>query len=284
MGLAIGIGIGSAFIGGETTPPTPPPPLVTSGLVLNLAGSNSSSLAEGSSTWYDLTSNNYDGAILNGATYTTDKGGGLTFDGIDDTLDLGTILDGVIAGTSPTYTIQAWIKFDTLTDDTPYAWFTKYGSGNNRQLLIMARNLTSASYGGIRLEHIPYSRPDLSGSLPFTRFVRTSGPTTIAAGNIHNLTITFDGSINTNDGLDRPTFYIDGVLQNKVLQFSYNALTNSFQATGMRVSLNGAIGTGTNPYLFPYAGTNYQTLVYDRVLTQEEVTQNFNSLNGRYGT
>ena len=280
MGLAIGIGIGSSYIGSnqEITPP-----LVTSGLVLNLEGFNSSSLAEGSSTWYDLTSNNYDGAILNGATYTTDKGGGLTFDGIDDTLDLGTILDGVIAGTSPTYTVQAWVKFDTLADDVPYAWFAKYGSGNNRQLLIMARNITSASYGGIRLEHIPYTSPGLSGSLPHTRLVRTSGPTTIVAGNIHNLTITFDGSINTNDGLDRPKFYIDGVLQNKVLGGSFNALTNSFQATGMRIALNGFIGTGIVP-IFQFAGTTYQTLVYDKVLTQEEVTQNFNSLNGRYGT
>ena len=263
MGLAIGIGIGSAFIGGETTPPTPPP-LVTSGLVLNLAGSNSSSLAEGSSTWYDLTSNNYDGAILNGATYTTDKGGGLTFDGIDDTLDLGTILDGVIAGTSPTYTIQTWIKFDTLADDTLYCFFTKQGAGNNRQLMITLRNLTS--YG-----------------LPAVRLIRNDGPTTIAAGNIYNLTITFDGSINTNDGLDRLTFYIDGVLQDKAFVLGYRPLTNTFQATTMKVALNGFIGTGTVP-TSPYAGTNYQTLVYDRVLTQEEVTQNFNSLNGRYGT
>ena len=258
--------------------------LVSSGLVLNLDGFYSSSLADGRNTWNDLTSNNYDGTLYNGATYTTDKGGGLSFDGIDDTLDLGYILNGVIAGTSPTYTIQAWIKFDTLTDDVPYAWFTKYGSGNNRQLLVIARNITSNNYGGIRLEHIPYSSPGIFGGLPSTKFVRTSGPTTIAAGNIHNLTITFDGSINTNDGLDRPTFYIDGVLQNKVLQGSYNALTNVFQATNTKVSLNGAIGTGTNPYIFAYAGTNYQTLVYDRVLTQEEVTQNFNSLNGRYGT
>jgi len=259
--------------------------LVTSGLVLNLDGFYSSSLAEGSSTWYDLTSNNYDGTMLNGASYTTDKGGGVGFDGLDDTLDLGNILNGVIAGTSPTYTIQAWIKFDTLADDAPYSWFTKYGSGNNRQLLIMARNLTSApyNYGGIRLEHLPYTSPGLSGSLPYTRFVRTSGPTTIVAGNIHNLTITFDGSINTNDGLDRPTFYIDGVLQNKVLQLSYNALTNVFQTTATKVALNGFIGTGTIP-VFQFAGTNYQTLVYDRVLTQEEVLQNYNSLNGRYGT
>ena len=257
--------------------------LVSSGLVLNLDGLYSPSLADGRNTWNDLTSNNYDGAILNGTRYNTDNGGGLSFDGIDDTVDLGYILNGVIAGTSPTYTIQAWIKFDTLTDDTPYAWFTKYGSGNNRQLLIMARNITSSSYGGIRLEHIPYSKPGTLGGLPFTKFVRTSGPTTIAAGNIHNLTITFDGSINTNDGLDRPTFYIDGVLQNKVLQASYNALTNVFQATTTKVALNGFIGTGTIP-VFQFAGTTYQTLVYDRVLTQEEVTQNFNSLNGRYGT
>ncbi len=257
--------------------------LVTSGLVLNLEGSNSLSLENGSSTWNDLTSNGYDGTMLNGASYTADKQGGVEFDGLDDTLDLGTILDGVLAGTSPTYTIQAWIKFDELVDDVPYAFFTKYGSGNNRQLLVLVRNITAQSYGGIRLEHIPYTSPGLTGSLPSARVVRTNGPTTIESSKIHNLTITFDGSINTNDGLDRPTFYIDGVLQSKVLAASSNPLTNIFQPTSTKVALNGFIGTGTIP-TFPFAGTTHQTLVYDRVLTQEEVTQNFNTLNCIYGT
>ena len=255
--------------------------LITSGLVLNLDGFYSSSLAEGGSTWNDLTSNNYDGTMLNGASYTTENGGGLTFDGLDDTVDLGDILDGVLAGTSPTYTIQAWIKFDALADNVPYAFFTKYGSGNNRQLLVLVRNITAQSYGGIRLEHIPYTSPGLTGSLPSARVVRTNGPTTIESSKIHNLTIAFDGSINTNDGLDRPTFYIDGVLQSKVLAASSNPLTNIFQPTSTKVALNGFIGTGTIP-TFPFAGATHQTLVYDRVLTQEEVTQNINVLNGRY--
>lgn len=256
--------------------------LVTSGLVLNLDGFYSSSLTEGKNTWDDLTSNNYDGTMLNGASYTTDKGGGVSFDGLDDTLDLGTILNGVIAGTSPTYTIQAWIKFDTLVDDVLYSFFSKYGSGNNRQLFVSVRNLTAESYGGIRIEHIPYTFPGLISGLPQVRLIRSDGDV-IEPNKIHNLTICFDGSINTNDGLDRPTFYIDGKLQNNVLVVGYGTLTNLFQSTSMKLALNGYIGTGTIPTA-PFAGTTYQTLVYDRVLTQEEVTQNINTLTGRYGT
>tara|TARA_R110000751_G_scaffold4921_1_gene23419 strand:+ start:57 stop:929 length:873 start_codon:yes stop_codon:yes gene_type:complete len=265
--------------------------LVTSGLVLNLDGFYSSSLADGSNTWYDLTSNNYDGTMLNGATYNTDKGGGLTFDGIDDTLDLGDILNGVIAGTSPTYTVQTWIKFDTLVDDTGYVFFGKLGlytnpfPDNQRQLLIVVRNITTYNYGGIRLEHIPYRIPDKIGNFPQVRLVRSDGDI-IEPNKLHNLTVCFDGSINTNDGLDRPTFYIDGKLQSNVLVLGaaegYGILTNSFQATTNKLALNGYLGaTGTIP-TNPFAGTTYQTLVYDRVLTQEEVTQNINTLNGRY--
>jgi len=254
--------------------------LVTSGLVLNLDGFYSSSLAGGNNTWSDLTGNNYDGTMLNGTSYTTDKGGGVAFDGLDDTIDLGNILNGVIGGTSPTYTIQTWIKFDTLADDVPYTFFSKFGSGNNRQLLMLVRNITAESYGGIRIEHIPYTSPGLIGGFPQTRLVRSDGDI-IEANKIHNLTICFDGSINTNDGLDRPTFYIDGKLQSNVIVISYGALTNTFQTTSMKVALNGWIGTGTVP-LFQFPGTTYQTLVYDRVLTQEEVTQNINTLNGRY--
>jgi len=262
--------------------------LVTSGLVLNLEGSNSLSLEEGSSTWSDLTSNNYDGTMLNGALYTADKGGGVEFDGLDDTIDLGNILNGVLAGTSPTYTVQAWIKFDTLVDNTLYCFFTKYDTAPSaiaqRQLFITVRSLPSApySYGGFRIEHLPYTSPGLFAGLPQTRFVRSDGDV-IEPNKIHNLTVCFDGSINTNDGLDRPTFYIDGKLQSNVMVASYGPLTNVFQSTINKVALNGYIGTGTIPSA-PFAGTTYQTLVYDRVLTQEEVTQNFNTLNCRYGT
>ena len=258
--------------------------LVTSGLVLNLDGFYSSSLAEGSSTWNDLTSNNYDGTMLNGASYSTDKGGGVEFDGLDDTVDLGNILNGVIAGTSPTYTIQLWIKFDTLVADVGYVFFSKYDTAPSataqRQLLIVVRNLTAYSYGGMRIEHLPYTSPGLIGGLPQTRFIRSDGDI-IEPNKIHNLTVCFDGSINTLDGLDRPTFYIDGKLQSNVMVLSYGALTNTFQTTANKVALNGYIGTGTIP-TSPFAGTTYQTLVYDRVLTQEEVTQNINVLNGRY--
>lgn len=256
--------------------------LVTSGLVLNLDGFYSSSLAEGKNTWDDLTSNNYDGTMLNGALYTTDKGGGVEFDGLDDTIDLGNILNGVIAGTSPTYTVQVWIKFDTLVPAVGYHFFTKYGAGNNRQLLIIVRDITDPSFpsGGIRIEHIPYTYPGLISGLPQIRLVRSDGDI-IVPNKLYNLTICFDGSINTNDGLDRPTFYIDGKLQSNVLVIGYGALTNTFQTTSMKIALNGYIGSGTTP-LSPFAGTTYQTLVYDRVLTQEEVTQNINVLNGRY--
>mgnify|MGYP003658407070 FL=1 len=260
--------------------------LVTSGLVLNLDGFYSSSLADGKDTWDDLTSNNYDGTMLNSPTYNTDKGGGLSFDGLDDTLDLGDILNGVIAGTSPTYTVQLWIKFDTLVDDVLYVFFSKYDTAPSaiaqRQLFITVRSLPSApySYGGFRIEHIPYRVPGLVSGLPQTRFVRSDGDV-IEPNKLHNLTICFDGSINTNDGLDRPTFYIDGKLQSNVMVASYGVLTNSFQITANKVALNGYIGTGTIPSA-PFAGTTYQTLVYDRVLTQEEVTQNINTLNGRY--
>ena len=284
MGLAIGIGISPAFIGGETTPP-----LVTSGLVLNLEGSNSSSLAEGSSTWYDLTSNNYDGTILNGATYTTDKGGGLTFDGIDDTLDLGDILNGVLAGTSPTYTIQTWVKFDTLLDDVTKLYFSKLAASaeNQRQLYLGCRNWTAYNFGGARMLQTAYTIPGRIGIYPQVRIVRSDGDI-IEPNKLHNLTTTFDGSINTNDGLDRPTFYIDGKLQSNVLVLGaadgFGPLTNTFLPSTSKVALNGFLGTSGTIPTNPFAGTTYQTLVYDRVLTQEEVTQNFNSLNGRYGT
>jgi len=258
--------------------------IVTDGLILYYDGANPNSTFSGSTTFNDLSGDNYDGTMVNGTSYVSDKGGGLSFDGIDDTIDLGNILNDVLAGTSPNYTVQVWIKFDVLTAEVGYVFFSKYDTAPSataqRQLLILVRNLAAYSYGGIRIEHIPYSVPGLISGLPQTRLVRSQGDI-IESNKIYNLTICFDGSINTNDGLDRPTFYVNGKLQSNVMVVGFGPLTNTFQSTANKVALNGFIGTGTVP-TSPFAGTTYQTLFYDRVLTQEEVLQNYNTMKSRF--
>ena len=64
------------------------PPIVTNGLVLALDAGNTLSYVSGSTTWRDLSGNNNSGSLVNGPTFSTDGGGSIVFDGVDDYVNL----------------------------------------------------------------------------------------------------------------------------------------------------------------------------------------------------
>ena len=58
--------------------------IVTNGLVLALDAANPKSYVSGSTTWRDLSGNNNSGSLVNGPTYSSDSGGSIVLDGVDD--------------------------------------------------------------------------------------------------------------------------------------------------------------------------------------------------------
>ena len=60
------------------------PKIVTDGLVLYLDAANSKSYINGSSIWYDLSKNSYNGNLINGASFSSESNGCMIFDGVDD--------------------------------------------------------------------------------------------------------------------------------------------------------------------------------------------------------
>ena len=82
--------------------------IVTDGLVLHLDAGNTLSYPGTGTDWFDLTSNNNDGTLINGPTFDSANGGSISFDGVDDYIDMGTINFGQI------YTLNIWVKLDDL--------------------------------------------------------------------------------------------------------------------------------------------------------------------------
>ena len=103
--------------------------VVTSGLVLCLDAGNGKSFVSGSSTWFDLSRNGNNGTLTNGPTYNTASGGSIVFDGIDDHIYLGDVLD---LGTSD-LTINVW-SYKTGAPAASQILFSKskYGLSNYR--------------------------------------------------------------------------------------------------------------------------------------------------------
>jgi hypothetical protein len=58
--------------------------IVQDGLVLNLDAGVSSSYPGSGTTWTDLSGNGNNGTLVNGVAYTSDNGGAMLFDGVDD--------------------------------------------------------------------------------------------------------------------------------------------------------------------------------------------------------
>ena len=87
--------------------PVAPPSLVTNGLVLNLDAGNSASYVGSGTTWNDLVGSNH-GTLINGPIFNTGNGGSIVFDGIDDVISFGNILNMGLNS----WTMSCWVKFD----------------------------------------------------------------------------------------------------------------------------------------------------------------------------
>ena len=81
------------------------PRVVTDGLVLALDAADRNSYISGSATWIDVSGNAYNGALTNGPTFSSENGGSIVFDGTNDIVNFGNILN------SPTQlSVNFWIK------------------------------------------------------------------------------------------------------------------------------------------------------------------------------
>ena len=87
--------------------PVAPLTLNTQGLILHVDAGNTASYVGSGTTWNDLSVSNH-GILTNGPVYTTENGGSIVFDGIDDVISFGNILNMGLSS----WTISCWVKFD----------------------------------------------------------------------------------------------------------------------------------------------------------------------------
>jgi hypothetical protein len=151
--------------------------IITNGLVLNLDASFAPSYPKNGTTWYDISSGNYNATLYNGTTYNSDNGGIIVFDNTDDYCSLPNSLG---------YSTDALSVF---------SWYKSNGQPLGNYHIIC---------GGQELEiSIPWPGGALrTGIYTSTRFVSNHG-SGLNDGNWHYIGFTFNGSIKTS--------YIDGV-------------------------------------------------------------------------
>jgi hypothetical protein len=86
------------------------PNVSESGLVLCLDAADKNSYPGTGTTWTDLSGNNYNGTLTNGATFNGNSSGVIVFDGTDDHINCGNVLANLT-----NLSLECFLKFGTQT-------------------------------------------------------------------------------------------------------------------------------------------------------------------------
>ena len=227
---------------------------VRDGLVLYLDAANARSYPRSGTTWFDRSGNGNNGTLVNGVGYSGDNFGSLSFDGVDDYVQLSNT-SNLRPGTGD-FTIEAWIYKTGATGGN--------AAGN------------AVIYGTL------WSGPSPSGG--WILYTTESSGTKVALGIWNSNIVTSTSSLLTNQwyhiAVSRigttVSLYINNVLEATATS-SANANNSAYPIyVGLYYDPYGFAGyfNGRIPVVRFYNGKG---------LTASEIQQNYNALKGRFG-
>jgi hypothetical protein len=228
--------------------------IVRNGLVLHLDAANVKSYTGSGTTWSDLSGNGNNGTLVNSVGFSSDNKGVLTFDGIDDYIDLTTEYTLLQSGGA----LNCWCY---VTDFTPVAPVTVPSR------IFVTRNTNNFS-SQIAFYEGGFGYETITNSNPFELASRTTPNVSVAAITAQkwfNFTIVFSGGNTSN-------VYVNGILVNTVTNISNDLI---FRYIGHKA--------GPNNYPDFFKGRVGNMQLYSRSLSEAEVKQNFEATRGRYG-
>lgn len=219
---------------------------VKDGLVLYLdAGSpNSYFPTIGGNIWKDISGNNLNGTMNNGAVYDSSNGGNILFDGISSNVDLGDVFN---PGT--TFSIECWVN--VLNDR------------------LVSMNIIDKIQKERKVGYL-LSMPDKSTGISFSIYDKSTKIVTITTseflviGNVWNhICVTSDGKL--------LNMYINGQINNQIRSGIENAPSSKSIEIG-----KGGVGSD---YM---NGKISIVRFYSKCLSENEVFQNYNSSKDKF--
>lgn len=231
------------------------PPIVTDGLMLYLDAANRQSYVSGSTTWRDLSGRGNNGTLVNGPTFDNRNGGSIVFDGVDDRVTIPDFNYG-----RQGCTVCAWVKYNASSGGWKEGIVSKWqtGAGQYNEFLLTSNDLyeTSPKY------------PRFAVYNTNNQFVVAADLTTImSVGTWYYLVGSFDG-LNSK-------IYVNGVFKSS----SSNSSSPTIKTVASQPIAIASFGS-----IFQY-NTNcsiLSTKIYNRALSQQEITQNYNATKSRF--
>ena len=237
------------------------PRIVTSGLVLSLDAADQNSYPGSGTVWSDLSGNNNTVTMFNTPTFNSENGGAIVFNGTTQYINNGNILN-------PTAT-------------TPFSvsvWFRTLSTGTAVQNLV-SKELITGTFAGwqLGLNTSSGSAPDV-GKVGIclvsntTEVMRKITTATYNDGLWYNATFTYDGSRNRTGML----LYINGALPT-VIDQDLTAITATIQ-NGSNYNI-----ASRNNFNQLYEGDIANVIHYNRVISANEIFQNYIAQKSRFG-
>ena len=226
------------------------PNIATDGLVFAIDFANSKSHTSGSTILNDQTANQNNGTLTNGPTFSFGNGGSLDFDGLNEYIDFGQVLE-----------------FSKNQSFSYTCWFNQPTDGGAAS--IIGRQSGSPAYRGPLLwsgNNKLYWRLKYDGSESILVYNNDAHSTDAW----NHIVATYDGSSN-NTGLN---LYLNGSLVTNVSRTG----TISSDITG---TINFNIGANNSNSNF-FDGKIAVARVYNKELSAAEALQNYNALKGRF--
>jgi len=226
------------------------PIIVTDGLVLCLDAGNAKSYPGSGTSWSDVSGEGNNGTLVNGVGYSGDNLGSLSFDGVDDYVNLGDL------DLPAPFTLSIWFKGNTTQSPNQFCGLLNKSSSED----FGAWGL----YGDINSSYVRFGFVNTSNS---QRVISNTNFNDIKANTWVNYVGTYDFS--------NLRLYRNGVEIASAAETTTPVSTNDIASIGNRVV--------TNRSDRAYAGLLSSAKIYNRALTASEVQQNFKALRGRYG-
>ena len=227
------------------------PNIVTSGLTLMLDAGYIPSYPRTGTTWNDLSGNGNNPTLFNSPSYNTSKDGNFVFNGTNQYLTIP-----ISSGNYTSGSLCFWVKKNSSTQ-TICCWSDVANGPMVSYAYILYITATNTLQGYMYDPTVAPAQKYINGS------------TTMTTGNWYNCVFTWqNGAGNTGNF----TIYLNGENQGST------ALTTAYPYQSLfYIAAQSGIGGGY------FNGNIANTYIYNRALSQTEITQNYNAQKTRFG-
>jgi hypothetical protein len=237
------------------------PSIVKNGLVFYSDPANPKSYPATGLTGTDLTKNKNNVSYVSGVTFSSLNGGTMAFDGSNGSGVINNVLN---VGPTSTFSVCTWAK-----------WNTTATSGGARRPAVGISTITNSFEFALGFPYT-YSSSKLGievGKAGIASQIAYSINSTPTGVWYHLAGVFMNGSGN---------FYLNGVFQNTV---TYSATVNgSTPCTGnWLIGTELYNGTTSSNTIGPMNGNVGQVMAYNRIISANEILQNYNATKSRFG-